>query len=344
MGTAETMKAVYLVEKGKFATREVPVPRPAAHEVLVAVRSCGVCGSDIHFYQKGRIGDFVVKEPLVLGHEAAGEVVETGQEVRSLRLGDRVAMEPGIPCRRCDYCLSGRYNLCRDVVFLSAPPHDGFFQEYVTVPEDFAYVLPENVSMEAGATVEPLAVGLHAVALVDLRPGEKVVVLGAGPIGLLAIGAARAAGATDITAVDMMPRRLEFAGRMGAARAVNADQVDVSAELRDSADVLLDCVAVEETLHEGIDIIRPGGRVAWVGMAAETAKLPFQQFQAKEALVTGVFRYANRFRTAVSLLGSGAIRTEDLITDRFQFPAAAEAVIFAAENRGEALKTMVNFG
>ncbi len=338
------MKAVYLVEAGKFAQKEVPVPQPGPREVLVAVKSCGVCGSDIHFYEHGRIGDFVVREPVILGHECAGEVVALGPDVGTLKVGDRVAMEPGIPCRRCDYCLSGRYNLCRDVIFMSAPPDDGFFCEFAALPEDFAYKLPETVSYEAGATVEPLAVGLHAAVLVGLQPGERVVVLGAGPIGLLAVAVARAFGATEVTAVDLIPMRLDFARRMGASRTVNAREEDAGETLKDSADVVLDCVAVAKTLTQAFEIIRPGGRVAWVGMAAEVAEVPFQKFQAKEAIVTGVFRYANRFRTAVNLLASGRIDSEPLITHRFRFPQVEEAITFAAQNRERALKTMVNFG
>lgn len=336
------MRAVYQVGIDESELREVAMPRPGEHEVLVAVKSCGVCGSDLHFYTHGRIGDFVVRDPLVLGHEAAGEVVELGPGVKTLKLGDRVAMEPGVPCRRCAHCLSGRYNLCQDVVFYSAPPHDGFFREYVALPEDFCYLLPEGVSTEAGATVEPLAVGLQGIGLVGLRPGDEVVLLGAGPIGLLATAAARALGAGRITVVDLAPARLAFALKMGADRTVPAEEATET--LRDSADVLLDCVAVEETLEQGVEIIKPGGRVAWVGMAAHTATLPFQKFQVKEALVTGVFRYANRFGPAVALLASGAVKTDLLITKRFDFPDVAAALAYARDNRQSALKTMVNFG
>jgi L-iditol 2-dehydrogenase len=338
-----TMKGVCLLEAGKFATREMPIPRPESREVLVAVKACGICGSDVHFYEHGRIGDFVVRAPLILGHEAAGEVVAVGPDVRMLRIGDRVAMEPGIPCRRCEHCRGGRYNLCPDVVFLSSPPYDGFFCEYVALPEDFAYKLPESVSTEAGATVEPLAVGLQAISLVGLKAGDTAVVFGAGPIGLVTVAAARAFGATDITAVDLIPMRLDFALRMGASRAINAREVDVSQVLKDSADVVLDCVAVPATFQQTFDIIKPGGRVAWVGMASDTAEVPFLKLQAKEALVTGVFRYANRFKTAVSLLASGRIDTNPLITHRFRFPDVAEAVQFAAQNRDRALKTLVTF-
>jgi len=343
MASEETMRAVFLTEPEEFELREVPVPEVGPRDVLVAVKACGVCGSDIHFTENGRIGDFVVREPLVLGHEAAGEVVRVGPEVKTLGVRDRVAMEPGIPCGHCDQCHSGRYNLCPDVVFLSAPPHDGFFQEYAAVPEDFAYRLPDGMSMEAGATVEPLAVGLHATNMAGLKPGDHVVVLGAGPIGLLTTASARARGATDITTVDLLEHRLEFALRMGATRVLNAAETDARAELENAADVVLDCATVDETLDEAFDIVRPGGCIAWVGMAAEAAKVPFQKFQVKELRVTGVFRYANCFRTAVELIGSGQIDTDPLITDRFDFPEVEEAVKFAAANRQSALKTMVNY-
>ncbi len=337
------MKAAYLVEPEQFALRETPVPEPGPRDVLVAMGACGVCGSDIHFMENGRIGDFIVEEPLVLGHEAAGEVVRVGPEVKTLRPGDRVAIEPGIPCGHCEYCHGGRYNLCEDVVFLSAPPYDGFFQEYVVVPEDFAYRLPEGMSTEAGATVEPLAVGLHAVNLAGLGSGDHVVVLGAGPIGLLATAAARARGATDITTVDVVERRLEFALGMGATRVLNAAEADVAAELGNSAHIVLDCATVDETLNEAFDIVRPGGCIAWVGMAAELVTVPFQRFQAKELRLTGVFRYANCFRPAVELIASGQVDTAPLVTDRFEFPQVEEAIKFAAANRRSALKTMVNF-
>ncbi len=338
------MRAVYLVETGRSETREVPVPEPGPHDVLIRVKYCGVCGSDVHFYEKGRIGDFVVREPLVLGHECSGEVAGVGEGVRRLAVGDRVAVEPGIPCRHCAYCLSGRYNLCRDVVFLSAPPHDGFFQEYAVVPDDFAYKLPANLPTIVGATVEPLAVGMQAVKLARLEPGDSVVVLGAGPIGLMAVCAARAAGAGEVTAVDLVPMRLEAALEMGAAQVVNAAEENVTETLADSCDVLLDCVAIEQTLGQGIDIVRPGGRIAWVGMAAEKAEIPFQKVQAKEVLITGVFRYANCFQPAINLLATGQIDTAPLVTHEFAFPEVEEAITFAAGNKNVALKTMVSFG
>jgi L-iditol 2-dehydrogenase len=343
MATEGQMTAVFLEGVHKVVQDEIPIPQPGPRDVLVKMKAVGVCGSDTHYYEHGRIGGFVIREPLILGHECAGEVVEIGSEVTTLEPGDRVALEPGIPCRHCALCLSGRYNLCREVVFMGTPPHHGAFREYVTSPEDFAYKLPEGVSVEVGATVEPLAVGMHACTMVGVRPGESVAVLGAGPIGLLAVSAASAAGAAHITAVDMVPMRLEFAGKMGADRAVDAGQTDVSEELENSADVVLDCAGVEQTLSESLKVARPGGRVGWIGMASDTATVPLIEAQSKELSIVTVFRYANVYDRAVNLLASGKIDTEPLITHKFGFPEVEKALKFASENKEIALKTMVVF-
>ncbi len=343
MAGEQTMTAVFLRGVHEVFQKEAPVPEPGPREVLVALKAVGVCGSDVHYYEHGRIADFVVEEPLILGHECAGEVVETGPEVASLEVGDRVALEPGVPCRHCSYCLGGRYNLCRDMVFMGTPPHHGAFREYVTSPEDFAYKLPGGVSTEAGAMIEPLAVGVHACTLAEIRAGESVVILGAGPIGLLAVAASSAEGATDITAVDLMPMRLEAASKMGASRVVNAGEVDVAAELQDAADVVLDCVGVEQTLAEAFDLARPGGRVGWIGMGSDLAQVPLVKAQSKELAIFTVFRYANVYGRAVSLLAGGKVSPQPLITHRFSFPKVEEALRFASENKEVSLKTMVVF-
>lgn len=339
-----TMKAVYLMEPEKTEQREIPVPRPGPLDVLVKMNAVGVCGSDVHYYEHGRIGNCRVEEPLILGHECAGVVVETGDQVSSLQEGDRVALEPGIPCRRCRHCLSGRYNLCPNVVFMATPPVDGAFCEYVTSPEDFAYRLPEGVSMEAGATIEPLAVGMHACNLTGLRPGESVVVLGAGPIGLLAVAAAAAYGATSITAVDLLPNRLEVAPLLGATETVNAAETDVTEELSGTADVVLECAGVPQTAAQAFDIARRGGRVAWIGMGGDRVEVPLGKAQGKEVSVHPVFRYAGVYRAAVNLMAAGRIDTNALVTHRFEFPRVQEALEFCAHNRESSLKTMVIFG
>jgi L-iditol 2-dehydrogenase len=337
------MTAVFLEEAHQMETDSIPVPEPGEGEALVAIKSVGICGSDVHYYEHGRIGPFVVEEPLILGHECAGEVVALGEGVKTLRMGDRVAIEPGIPCRRCHFCKSGRYNLCQDLTFMATPPDHGSLCEYVAWPEDFLYRLPPEVDNEMGAMIEPLSVGLHSVNLVDLGYGEDVCVLGAGPIGQLAMASARAAGAGTVSIVDLAQDRLDFAEQYGADRTVNGAEQDAAEVLRDSADVVLDCVGLPGTVRQAVSIARPGGRVAWVGMGADEVEVSLQDVQAKELFVTGVWRYANVYQTAVDLMAAGRLDPRPLVTDRFAFPGEVQdAFQFAAEQPEGALKTMIN--
>jgi L-iditol 2-dehydrogenase len=340
---AQEMTAVFLDEPQQMRTDRIPAPEPDEGEALVAIKAVGICGSDVHYYEHGRIGQFVVEEPLILGHECAGEVVALGDGVKSLRVGDRVAIEPGVPCRRCEFCKSGRYNLCQQVTFMATPPDDGALCEYVAWPEDFLYRLPQGVDNEMGAMIEPLSVGLHSVNLVELRFGEDVCVLGAGPIGQLAMAAARAAGAGSVSIVDLAQDRLEFAADYGADRTVNGADEEPAEVLADSADVVLDCVGLPDTVREAIAIARPGGRIAWVGMAGDEVEVPLPAVQAKELSVSAVWRYANVYQTAVDLMAAGRLDPRPLVTHRFSFPdEVQDAFEFAAGQRKGALKTMIN--
>ncbi len=214
-------RAAVLHEAGDLRIEDVPVPVPGPREVLVEVRSVGVCGSDVHYYEHGRIGSFVVRSPLILGHESMGVVLELGGEARRHRVGDRVAIEPGVPCGRCHECRHGRYNLCPDVQFFATPPVDGAFARYVAIHEDFAYALPDVLSDDQGALMEPLSVGLWACWKGRVGAGKSVLVTGAGPIGQLAMQVARALGAAEVVVTDINEHRLEVAARSGATRTVN---------------------------------------------------------------------------------------------------------------------------
>lgn len=183
-------------------------PKPAIespHDVLLAINYTGICGSDVHYWAEGRIGSYILKDPMVLGHESAGTVVSVGPKVKTLKVGDRVALEPGYPCRRCDPCLSGHYNLCPEMHFAATPPHDGTLAGFYSTPEDFCYKLPEHVSSQEGALVEPLAVAVHIVKQAKIKPGQSVVVMGAGPVGLLCCAVVKAYGASKIVSVDIQP-------------------------------------------------------------------------------------------------------------------------------------------
>jgi len=285
-----TNRAAVLHAAHDVRIEERPVPEPGPREVLVEVTSVGVCGSDVHYYEEGRIGDFVVEQPMVLGHESAGRVAALGEGVTRHRVGDRVTLEPGVPCGRCRECRSGRYNLCRDVRFFATPPIDGAFANFVAIHEDFAFTLPDHVSDDAGALMEPLSVGIWACRKAGVTAGDRVLVTGAGPIGLLAMQVARAFGATETTITDVQPARLEMAARTGATRTLKVDEEPLE-DAGLEVDALIECSGVPAALSAGIRVLRPAGTAVLVGMgpSAEGA-VPLQAVQTRENWLTGTFR------------------------------------------------------
>ncbi|MEP6463615.1 MAG: NAD(P)-dependent alcohol dehydrogenase [Frankiaceae bacterium] len=301
------------------------VPKPGPREVLVEVRSVGVCGSDVHYYEHGRIGDFVVDSPLVLGHEASGAVVGVGSDAHRLSLGQRVALEPGVPCLHCEQCRSGRYNLCPDVRFFATPPFDGAFAAYVTIHEDFAFAVPDSMTDDAAALIEPLSVGVWANRKAAVVPGDRVLVTGAGPIGLLAMQVARCFGAQDVTITDVNPYRLDVALRTGATRALDVRQTPL-AEAGVTADVLLECSGAPAVIADGIRALRPAGRAVLVGMGGDEVPLPLATVQSRELTITGTFRYANTYPAAIALAAAGRVDLDALVTGHFSLLDAEEAL------------------
>lgn len=316
--------------------REFPVP--AAEEVVVRVAAVGVCGSDVHFFEHGRIGDYVVESPMILGHEASGTVVAVGSGVRNRAVGDEVALEPGVPCGRCVQCRAGRYNLCPDVVFFATPPVDGAFAQFVAIHEDFAHPVPEGLSDLTAAMVEPFSVGLWAVENARVTPGDRVLVTGAGPIGLMNAIAARVAGATSVTITDVNPHRLEIAKTFGIRTAdVSSTPVDSLGEF----DVLLECSGVPDVVRAGILRLAPRGRAILVGMAPDRDySLPIGALQDREISVQGTFRYANTYPRALRILAEGNIDLDALVTGEFALDRAAEA-LSATRTDPNAMKSVV---
>ncbi|MFD1514869.1 NAD(P)-dependent alcohol dehydrogenase [Halomarina rubra] len=313
------MRAAVLTDPGEFELRERARPDPAPDEVLVRIRRVGVCGSDVHYYEHGRIGDYVVEDPLVLGHESAGEVVAVGEAVDSLEPGARVTLEPGVPCRRCPHCKRGSYHLCPDVTFMATPPHDGAFVEYVAWPADFVYELPDSVSLGEGALCEPLSVGIHACRRGGVAPGDSVLVTGAGPIGLLAADAARVAGATTVLVTDVVPEKVARAERRGADQAVDVTEVDLGAVVDEhtdgvGVDVVVEASGATASIQSALDGVRRGGTVVFVGLAPE-AEVPIDVLDIVdgELDVHGSFRYANTYPAAVDLLAQGAVDVAGLV-------------------------------
>jgi L-iditol 2-dehydrogenase len=306
-------RAAVLHEPGDIRIEERPTPEPGPREVLVEITSVGVCGSDVHYYEHGRIGSHVVRAPLILGHESAGRVVALGEGATKHAEGDRVTLEPGVPCGRCRECRAGRYNLCADVVFFGTPPVDGAFARYVTIHEDFAFALPDGLSDDVGALMEPLSVGIWACRKAGVSAGDRVLVTGAGPIGLLAMQVAVAFGATQVEISDVNERRLELATRTGATGALRAGRDDPS-----EADALIECSGHPAALQAGIAALRPAGTAVLVGMGpGESGEVPLALIQGREIWVTGTFRYANTYPTAIALAATGRVDLDAIITGHF---------------------------
>lgn len=333
-----TQRVSVLDTELRLRVEERPVPAPEPGEVLIRVRSVGICGSDIHYFEHGRIADFVVESPLVLGHEASGEIVALGQGVTDLSIGDRVALEPGVPCGSCTQCRAGRYNLCPDVHFFATPPVDGAFAEYVTLPRAFAHRVPDNVSFDAAALLEPLSVGVWACQKGDVRLGTRVLITGAGPVGVMAALVARANGATQITLSDVNPQRLARAAELGF------DVVDAQSQaLPDvvEADVLIECSGAAPAVVDGIRCVAPAGKVVLVGMSPTAmVELPVGVIQGRELWITGTFRYAHTYPTAVTLAASGAVDLDALVSQTFGLDEVEQALTYSRQDPA-AMKVVV---
>jgi L-iditol 2-dehydrogenase len=350
------MKAAVMHGIGDIRVEPRPRPKPSPKEVLVQIRRVGVCASDIHYFTHGRIGNFVVKDPLILGHESAGVVFEVGPAVTRFQPGDRVTVEPGYTCRQCHYCKTGRYNLCPDVTFLATPPVDGAFSEVIAWPEDFLFSLPGGMSFEEGAMMEPLSVGLWAVKRGDVSPGHMVAILGSGTIGLVTLQGAKIAGATTLIAVDLSPFRLEHARRLGATHLINANEENPVERIREitsdvtgfawersGVDVAFEAAGALATTRAAMAAARPGGVVVLVGLPPDPmVELDIVSAASKEIDIRGQFRYANCYPTAIALTAAGRVDVESLVTHHFPLSQTPEALRFADEAKSEALKVMVD--
>lgn len=329
------MKALVLERKDEIQMRDFPVEEEVGpRDVRIALRIVGVCGSDVHYYTHGAIGPFVVKEPMVLGHEAAGEIVEVGSAVTEFRPGDRVCMEPGIPEPSSRATRLGRYNLDPAVRFWATPPVHGVLRPTVVHPADFTFKLPDHVSFAEGAMVEPLAVGVHAATKVQVQPGDLAVVMGAGPIGMVTVLAALAAGCSRVIVSDIHAPKLDLARKLGPVLPVNVRSerlADVVRRESDGwgADVVFECSGHAPAMAEMFDFVCPGGKVALVGIPLEPFAYDVSKAQVKEVRVENVFRYAHVYPRAVAMIASGKIDVKPLITDRFAFDESIEAFDFA---------------
>lgn len=323
MSIPATMRAHVLHRPKQLVLEEWPVPQPGPDEVLIRVHAVGLCGSDVHFHDHGRIGDLEVSEPLVLGHEACGTIVGAGNQVRDAEglVGRRVAIEPQRPCRYCWHCRTGQYNLCPTMQFLSAPPVHGCFAEYVTVPADLAHPVPEVLSDDAVTLLEPLSVGIAAVRKAGVVPASRVLVAGAGPIGVLCAAAAKGFGAAEVVVTDPMAPRRDLALGFGATRVADPSTQEQPAG---AFDAFIDASGAPGVLDAGLRALRAGGRAVLVGMAAQEVMLDVFLVQSRELRIEGLFRYTDTWPAAITLAAD--LDLDRLVSARYPLEDLGEAV------------------
>ncbi|KAA1185305.1 MULTISPECIES: NAD(P)-dependent alcohol dehydrogenase [Paenibacillus] len=341
------MNAAIMDEQLSISVKQIDIPVPKDNEALIKVYCIGICGSDVHYYEHGRIGRYVVKEPIILGHELAGEVVEVGKQVSNIAVGDRVAVEPGVTCGQCDYCKSGRYNLCPDVVFLATPPVNGAWAEYIVMPSDYLFKLPDSMSYEEGAMLEPLSVGFHAMMRGKVQPFDRVLITGLGPIGLLAGQAAKLFGVSEIYGTDVVPFRRQLAMEMGFTAALDPVKENVGQRLNELTNGFGVTLVVESSgnaraMADTIKWVRRGGRIVFVGLPADSAiPMDMGQFIDGEIDAYGVFRYANTYPAAIQALQHSSLDIEKIVTHRFALTDTQEALEVARKEKDTSIKVMI---
>ncbi|HEY3332502.1 MAG TPA: NAD(P)-dependent alcohol dehydrogenase [Capsulimonadaceae bacterium] len=341
------MQALVLERQHVLNIRDIEIDEPlGARDVRIQIDTVGICGSDVHYYENGRIGPFIVEAPMVLGHEAAGTVVEIGADVAGLRVGDRVCMEPGIPDPNSRATRLGIYNLDPAVRFWATPPIHGVLRPTVVHPADFTFKLPDNVSFAEGAMVEPLAVGMHAANKAQIKPGDIAIVIGAGPIGMVTALSALAGGCSRVILADAQQPKLDLGATLGPIVPVNVTREslpEVAKSLTDGwgADIVFECSGNERAAAGVFEPLCPAGRVVMVGMPGTTIAYDVVAAQIKEARVEHVFRYAHVYPRALALMGSGKIDVKPLITDTFSFADSVKAFDFALRMPPTSVKAQI---
>ncbi|RUW23587.1 NAD(P)-dependent alcohol dehydrogenase [Mesorhizobium sp. M4B.F.Ca.ET.215.01.1.1] len=341
------MQALVLEKKGELSLREIALPLDVGpDDVRIAIHTVGVCGSDVHYYTHGAIGSYIVRQPMVLGHEASGTIIEVGANVASLKVGDRVCMEPGVPNLSSRATKLGIYNVDPDVRFWATPPVHGVLAPFAVHPAAFTYKLPDNVSFAEGAMVEPFAIGMQAAARARIVPGDVAVVVGCGPIGIMIALAALAGGCSKVLISDFSAPKLKIAAQYQGIVPVNIGEqslVDAVAAATDSwgADIVFEASGNPKAFANLFDIVRPGGAVVLVGLPVEPVSLDVPAAISKEARIETVFRYANIFDRALQLIASGKVDLKPLITGTYDFSDSIKAFERAAEGNPQDVKLQI---
>lgn len=345
----KTMKVAVMTAARKMEWTEREIPAPKAGELLIRLKHVGVCGSDIHFYLDGKLGNWVPNGPLTLGHEPGGVVEAVGEGVEGFKPGDQVALEPGVPCGECEYCKKGLYNLCDHMSFMAIPgEREGVFAEYCVHPASMCYRLPENMDTMEGALIEPLAVGFHAVGQSGAKIGQSAVILGGGCIGLVTMLVLIASGIRDITVIDMIDTRLEKAQELGAAHVINTAEQDAIEAAKaihpEGFDQVFETAGNKVTTLLTAKLVKKAGSVTLVGMAPE-AELVYDigTLMAQEAQLHTVFRYRNYYPVAIEAVRSGSIPLKSIVSNVYDFEDVITAVDHCAVNKRDVIKAVIQF-
>ena len=333
------------IRKMDFVERDIP--QIAKDEVLVKLEYVGICGSDLHYYETGRIGDYIVNPPFVLGHESGGIVIEAGKDVTHLKIGDKIALEPGKTCGQCEFCITGRYNLCSKVIFFATPPVDGVFQEYVAHKASLCFKLPDHVSPMEGALIEPLAVGFHAAKQGGACVGQSAAVTGSGCIGLVTMMALKAMGVSKVYMTDIAEKRIDKAVALGADCAINAAVDDVIERVRGltggaGCDLVIDTAGAESTVIQAIHTAKKGATVVLVGYnQSGMANLPMNLALDKELTIKTVFRYRHIYPIAIEAVAGGRVNLKNIVTNIYNFSEIQDAMEQCAHNKAEIVKAVI---
>jgi D-xylulose reductase len=341
------MKALVLERVGELSLREIELPtQMGPDDVRIRLHTVGVCGSDVHYYTHGRIGDFVVNEPMVLGHEAAGIVTEVGANVTHLKPGDRVCMEPGVPDPLSRASRLGIYNVDPAVTFWATPPVHGILCPETVHPASFTFKLPDNVSFAEGAMVEPFAVGMQAAARARITPGDTAVVIGAGTIGIMVALAALAGGCSRVLISDFSATKLKLAETYDGVSGVDLNEKNIVGAVEEAtegwgADIVFECSGAAGAIRDLFRIVRPGGTVVLVGLPPAPVPFDISAACARECRIETVFRYANVFDRALALIAAGKVDLKPLVSHTYGFDQSIAAFERAAEGRPEDVKLQI---
>ncbi|XP_050679406.1 sorbitol dehydrogenase-like [Leptidea sinapis] len=340
--------AVLLYEPNDLRIEKIPVPAIDNNEVLIKIECVGICGSDLKMYSTGRCGLEVVTKATVMGHEGAGTVLQVGKNVKNVRIGDRVAIEPTQPCRACEFCRGGRYNVCVQPRYCSVDGAAGNLSTYYKHVADFCHKIPDNVSMEEGAAVQPLAIAIHACNRAGIRLGSTVAIMGAGPIGVLCAMTARAMGATTILITDVVESRLKTAGELGVDHTLLLKKEDTDKQIVDNIlnilgvnpNITIDACGFASAQRVAMMVTRTGGTVLVVGIGGETVEVPLTGALLREVNIIGAYRLLNSYPAAISAVSTGAVDLKSFITHHFPLEKAKDA--FELAKSGEAMKIIIH--